>query len=70
MTDSPEENPIYREAQAGVEASHIQSSMERIEDLTFQTLIQRWTEQRKFDQVVAANIMYGYILLEREGVDP
>ena len=42
------------------------TSDERIEDITFENLIRRWTKQREWEWVVAANAIYGHVLEERD----
>lgn len=47
-------------------AEDTRNSDERIEDLCFENLVRRWTEDRQWDWVTAANVMWGHILEERE----
>lgn len=43
----------------------VPSSMERLEDVVFETLIRRWTEERKFQRVEVIAHIYGVLLEER-----
>jgi hypothetical protein len=49
-----------------IDAAPVLNSDERTEDVVFQNLIRRWTKAREWDWVMAANVMYGHVLDQRE----